>query len=31
MLGFIFEVIKFTVTMMIMIPLVLVLFPLGMA
>ncbi len=31
MLGFIFEVIKLTVTMMIMIPLVLVLFPLGMA
>jgi len=31
MLAFIFEVIKFTVTMMIMIPLVLVLFPLGMA
>ena len=31
MLGFIFEVIKFTVTMAIMIPVVLVLFPLGMA
>ncbi len=31
MLGFIFEVIKLTVTMMIMIPLVLVLFPLGVA
>ena len=31
MLGFIFEVIKLTVTMMIMIPVVLVLFPLGMA
>jgi len=31
MLGYIFEVIKLTVTMMIMIPLVLVLFPLGMA
>jgi len=31
MLGYIFEVIKLTVTMMIMIPLVLVLFPLEMA
>ena len=31
MLGFIFEVIKLTVTMMVMIPLVLVLFPLGVA
>ena len=30
-MGFVFEVIKLTVTMMIMIPLVLVLFPLGMA
>jgi len=28
-LGFVFEVIKLTVTMMIMIPLVLVFFPLG--
>jgi len=31
MLGFIVEVIRFTITMLILVPLVLVLFPLGMA
>ena len=31
MLGFIFDVIRFTITMLILVPLVLILFPLGMA
>ena len=31
MLGFIADVIRFTITMLILVPLVLILFPLGMA